>query len=161
MIAGRPITICAWVAVSLVATGGCASKEKYEKRTGTLGDSASVNEETSLHLPKGEAAWVRELTEEGKAAQLAVDLGNPQRGLDKADSLLAVAEAAMDSVAHGSSSEKFLVMFLTDMSMQAIHWDKARGNSKGSAERTQRFRELAERLHRRRKAADSLPPGPM
>jgi len=140
--------------VSLVGgLAACHSAEKYKAPEKKKQADQSVEGTLQVTGTPAEMRWARDLAGALDAAKLQFSLQDTTSAIAVADSLVTVAETALDSLPVNHSLNKFLMVYVADAYDTLRRWYMARGDRTAADTISVHFRALAKRLQARR---DSL-----
>jgi len=115
--------------------------------------------EGSVKIPgtRAEIGWIQELTESFKAAKLAYDLNDTSSAIWTAESLLVVAEAAIDTLPPADQMTRFVLIFTSDVYGSLRNWYILSGQPEAATELSQRYDALTQRMQHRRDSVAKMP----
>jgi hypothetical protein len=132
---------------------GCNSAEEYQRDKTTEQQSPPIGGELAISGSPSEIAWAREIAEALEAARLRFDLTDTVGAILTTDSLIKVAEAALDTLALENDLVDFLMLFVADAYGGLQEWFTDMGNPNAVAQLSDRYHALAARLQQRRDSA--------
>jgi hypothetical protein len=155
----NPASVCKAVTILLAAIlltglGGCDSAEKYQKQAPQVQSVPEpVGGELAVTGSREQMAWVKDLAESLDAARLKYELRDTVGAIAAADSLAAIAEAALDTLPIAHSLTNFLSIYIADVYGTLQDLQTARGNHEAVSGISRRYATLAARLQARRDSA--------
>ena len=149
----------ALLALAVWILAGCGSPDQYKKQ-GMEADSNKVDVAVGLDLGDEYAPWAREFILSMGRSRLRYNEGDTVHALYITDSLINAATQIFDTVPFHDTRSKFLLLILTDLHSQAITWQELTGDTALTRVRTERFQDLAIRVHALRDSVDRIPSAP-
>lgn len=141
------------VGAALMGLVACGSPDKYQKQ-GVEADTTAVEAIVGIPVGSEHYAWSRHFVDAMGQSRLKYDTGDTVRAYALTDSLIADAEASLDTIPLNDVRAKFLVLMLTDLHTQGVTWDDLRGDRVGVEQRMARFKALADRVRHLRDSTD-------
>jgi hypothetical protein len=137
---------------------GCKSADEYQRDETAEQPAPPVRHELKFTGSPEEVTWAREMAEALEAARLRYDLADTVGAELTIDSLIIVAEAALDTLPLEHKLVDFLMVYVADAYGGLQRWFTAQGEPNAVADLNRRYNALAARLQARRDSAAANAP---